>query len=161
MGARAGGKTLLAGLAVTAALTLGGCQSGIGTAMFGDDASVGLFAGSQKAEREKGKAYFRAANFGLAEETFRSVLARNPKDAEAWVGLAASYDRLGRFDLADKAYGHAVAIAGRLPEIVNDMAYSQMLRGEHVKAATLFAEARRLAPQNPVIAANAALVKTL
>jgi Flp pilus assembly protein TadD len=33
------------------------------------------------------------------------VLARlqAPEDAEAWIGLAASYDRVRRFDLADQA----------------------------------------------------------
>ena len=54
-----------------------------------------------------GKKYFRSANFGLAEKHFRAAVELHPRDAEAWVGLAASYDRLKRFDLADRAYGQA------------------------------------------------------
>jgi Flp pilus assembly protein TadD len=30
----------------------------------------------------------------------------------AWIGLAASYDRLGRFDLADQAYAAAAKLEG-------------------------------------------------
>src|SRR5262249_18841631 len=49
-----------------------------------------------------GKVYFREGNYGLAEEKFRKAVEVTPKDAEAWLGLAASYDQLRRFDLADK-----------------------------------------------------------
>ena len=145
-----------------AGLVLSGCQTGLGGLVSGEEGpSVGLFASAQDSLLAKGKAYFRAANFGLAEKTFLDVLKKNPADGEAWIGLAASYDRLGRFDLADKAYDRALAAAGRRPEILNNMGYSQMLRGEHAKAQQLFAEAAALAPENKTILANMALVKTL
>ena len=155
------GRRATTAAALLAAVLLAGCQSGINEAMFGEGASVGLFASAQDTLRAKAKSYFRQNNFGLAEKTFQDVLKKNPKDAEGWVGLAAAYDRLGRFDLADKAYARAVEVAGRRPEILNNMGYSQMLRGEHGKAASLFAEAAQLAPNNKVILANMALVKTL
>src|SRR5438067_3386871 len=54
-----------------------------------------------------GKRHFRANNFGLAERYFRRAVEKAPgetrRDAEAWLGLAASYDRLRRFELADRA----------------------------------------------------------
>lgn len=158
-----GGGRRLAMLAavIGSSLVLSGCQTGLNEAIFGSDSSVGLFAAAQDKLRAKGKDYFRDANFGLAEKTFRAVLSKNPRDGEAWLGLAAAYDRLGRFDLADKAYAKAVEAAGRRPEIINNMGYSQMLRGEHGKAASLFAEAARLSPGNATIAANLALVKQL
>src|ERR671938_227837 len=47
-----------------------------------------------------GKRHFRESNFGLAEVHFRRAVekAAGPKEreAEAWLGLAASYDRLRR-----------------------------------------------------------------
>jgi Flp pilus assembly protein TadD len=148
--------------AVLAAAVLSGCQTGLGDLVSGEGGpSVGLFASSQDSLRAKAKGYFRANNFGLAERTFRDVLEKNPSDAEAWVGLAAAYDRLGRFDLADKSYDKALAVAGRRPEILNNMGYSRMLRGEHDKAQALFAEAAALAPDNQTILANMALVRTL
>ena len=67
-----------------------------------------------------GKKQFRAANFGLAERHFRRAVEQYPRDLESWVGLAASYDRLRRFDLADRAYDQAMKIAGPSPEILNN-----------------------------------------
>jgi tetratricopeptide (TPR) repeat protein len=41
-----------------------------------------------------GKVHFRNGDYGLAEEKFRKAVEVTPKDAEAWLGLAASYDQL-------------------------------------------------------------------
>ena len=38
---------------------------------------------------------FYEGNFGLAQQYFQDAVEKTPKDATAWVGLAASYDRLG------------------------------------------------------------------
>jgi tetratricopeptide (TPR) repeat protein len=48
-------------------------------------------------------------NFGIAQQYFRDAVEKAPKNASAWIGLAASYDRLGRFDLADPSLpiGHS------------------------------------------------------
>jgi Flp pilus assembly protein TadD len=70
-----------------------------------------------------GKKYFRTINCGLAEKHFRAAVEKHPRDAEAWIGLAASYDRLRRFDLADRAYGQAVGIVGPTVEILNNQGY--------------------------------------
>jgi Flp pilus assembly protein TadD len=56
------------------------------------------------------------------------------RDAEAWLGLAASYDRLRRFDLADRAYAQAIGILGPKTEILNNQGYSYMLRGNFKRA---------------------------
>ena len=39
---------------------------------------------------------FYEGNFGLAQMYFQNAVEKSPKDATAWTGLAASYDRLGR-----------------------------------------------------------------
>jgi Flp pilus assembly protein TadD len=49
-------------------------------------------------------------------------------------GLAASYDRLRRFDLADRAYQEAIRIVGRTPEVLNDQGFSYILRGDYGRA---------------------------
>ena len=51
-----------------------------------------------------GKVSFKNGDFGKAEYSFRKAVETTPNDREAWIGLAASYDRLRRFDMADKAY---------------------------------------------------------
>src|SRR5262245_43789272 len=50
-----------------------------------------------------GREHFGRGSYGLAERYFRDAVEKAPRDATAWVGLAASYDRLRRFDLADQA----------------------------------------------------------
>ena len=53
-----------------------------------------------------GKEHFRATNYGLAELHFRRAVEATG-DAEAWLGLGATYDQLKRFELADRAYARS------------------------------------------------------
>lgn len=106
-----------------------------------------------------GKKQYRAGNFGLAEKHFRRAVEMHPRDAEAWVGLAASYDRLKRFDLADRAYDQATAIIGATPEILNNRGYSYLLRGDYGRARVTLLAARAQDPQNPYIQNNIDLLE--
>ena len=105
-----------------------------------------------------GKKYFRSNNFGLAEKSFRSAVEKHPRDAEAWVGLAASYDRLRRFDLADRAYAEAIRLIGPTVELLNDEGFSFMLRGDYARAHKLLEQARKKDPDNPYVQANLKLL---
>src|ERR1043166_2177797 len=105
-----------------------------------------------------GKRHYREQNYGLAEKHFRRAVEKLPRDGEAWLGLAASYDRLRRFDLADRAYKEALAILGPKPEVLNNVGYSYLLRGELRAARAKFADAQRRDPGNPTIANNLQLV---
>jgi Flp pilus assembly protein TadD len=100
------------------------------------------------------KKYFRHNDFGLAERSFRSAVEKHPRDAEAWVGLAASYDRLRRFDLADRAYAEAAKIIGPTPELLNNEGFSYMLRGDYARAKKVLEQARVKDPANPYVQAN-------
>ena len=106
----------------------------------------------------QGKAQFRDANYGLAEKHFRKAVELKADNAEAWMGLAASYDELGRFDFADRAYGQLLKVAGRKPQIVNNMGYSQLLRGNRKKARALLLEAKAGMADPTVVNANLALL---
>jgi Flp pilus assembly protein TadD len=106
-----------------------------------------------------GRMNFRQGNYGLAERYFRRAVETGPREAEAWLGLAASYDRLRRFDLADRAYGKLIGISGRTPEILNNQGYSYMLRGDFRHAREILAEAQAIDPANPYIANNLALLE--
>jgi hypothetical protein len=107
-----------------------------------------------------GKRHYREGHFGLAEQAFRKAVEEGPRDAEAWVGLAASYDRLRRFDLADRAYSQALKLAGPTAVILNNQGYSYLLRGELAKARSRLAAARAADPENPTILANVELLET-
>jgi Flp pilus assembly protein TadD len=105
-----------------------------------------------------GKKYFRQGSYGVAERHFRKAVELHPRDAEAWVGLAASYDRLRRFDLADRAYTNAIKIAGATPEILNNQGFSYMLRGDYARARVTLLAAQAKDPTNPYIANNLSLL---
>jgi Flp pilus assembly protein TadD len=124
----------------------------------GVTSSAGLLGADPKDDLSLGKQHFRQENFGLAEHYFRRAAEGQPRDAEAWLGLAASYDRLRRFDLADRAYKQAIAIVGPSPEVLNNQGYSYILRGDYARARAKLAEARALDPKNPFILNNIRLL---
>ena len=109
-------------------------------------AEPGLLGSDPNDELSLGKKYFHHNDYGLAEKYFRRAVEKHPRDAEAWLGLAASYDRLRRFDLADRAYAQAVRILGPTVEILNNQGYSYMLRGDYKRAHAALAAAKRKDP---------------
>jgi Flp pilus assembly protein TadD len=106
-----------------------------------------------------GKKYFRQGSYGLAERHFRKAVELYPRDAEAWVGLAAAYDRLKRFDLADRAYAQAVRLIGPTPDIMNNQGFSYLLRGDYGRARSMLLAAQAKDPKNPYIANNVRLLE--
>ena len=101
---------------------------------------------------------FNRGNYGLSQRYFKDAVEKAPKDVTAWIGLAASYDRLHRFDLADQAYSQAIRLGGITVQILNDQGYSLMLRGNLTAARRKFEQAYSLDPGNPVIANNLELL---
>jgi tetratricopeptide (TPR) repeat protein len=101
-----------------------------------------------------GKKHYRENNFGLAERYYRRSVEANPRNAEGWIGLAASYDKLRRFELADRAYEQAFAILGPAPELLNNHGYSYILRGDYKKARVKLLAAKAKDPGNPYIQNN-------
>jgi Flp pilus assembly protein TadD len=106
-----------------------------------------------------GRMNFRQGNYGLAEHYFRRAVESGPREAEAWLGLAAAYDRLRRFDLADRAYKQLFGLLGRTAEILNNQGYSYMLRGDFRRAREILSEAQAKDPANSYIANNMALLE--
>jgi tetratricopeptide (TPR) repeat protein len=106
-----------------------------------------------------GKKHYREQNFGLAERHFRRAVEAAPQNAEAWMGLAASYDKLRRFDLADRAYSQAFAIRGATPELLNNHGYSYILRGDYKNARIKLAEAKSKDPNSKYIQNNIDLLE--
>jgi Flp pilus assembly protein TadD len=84
---------------------------------------------------------------------------QHPRDVESWIGLAASYDRLRRWDLADRAYDQALKIVGPTPEILNNIGYSLMLRGDYRRARETLLQAQAQDPGNPYVRNNLELLE--
>jgi Flp pilus assembly protein TadD len=127
------------------------------------DASSGASAkrstGKETEDVSLGKKYFNAGSFSLAERHFRRALELRPDDLESWLALAASYDRLRRFELADRAYDQAVKIGGSTGEILNNRGYSYMLRGDYQRARETLLEAQAQDPGNAYVKNNLELLE--
>jgi Flp pilus assembly protein TadD len=108
-----------------------------------------------------GKRHYKEENYGLAEKHFRKAVEAQPRSAEAWVGLAASYDRLRRFDLADRAYDQAINLLGPTPEILNNQGFSYMLRGDYKLARKKLAAAQSKDPDSAYIQNNINLLNEI
>jgi tetratricopeptide (TPR) repeat protein len=117
-----------------------------------------IYAGDEDTRR--GWAHLLSGDYGLAEQYYRRGVEATHQNGSAWVGLAASYDRLGRFDLADRAYRHAIRLLGENHVILNKRGYSYLLRGDIRRARSLLHRAWRLSPGDPTIANNLAVLES-
>jgi Flp pilus assembly protein TadD len=105
------------------------------------------------------KTQFAAANYGHAARYYERAVEVSPNDAEAWLGLAASYDRVRRFDLADRAYREAGRLIGDRAEYYNNVGYSYLLRGDAAKARINFLKAQELDPKSVTVNNNLELLR--
>jgi Flp pilus assembly protein TadD len=105
------------------------------------------------------KSQFAQGNYGHAARYYERAVEVAPKDGEAWLGLAASYDQVRRFDLAARAYREAGKYLGHRAEYYNGLGYSHMLRGELAKAQIEFLKAQELDPSNPTINNNLQMLR--
>jgi Flp pilus assembly protein TadD len=150
-------KRMIALAVVGAALAVSGCQtSSVDTLQ---TTALGQARDPSAADLEAGKRQFEDGNYGLAEKHFRKAVELRATNAEAWMGLAAAYDQLGRFDFADRAYEQLLDLAGRRPQIVNNIGYSHYLRGDRKEAKKLLLEARQGMTDTTVVDANLELLK--
>ena len=108
---------------------------------------------------EQGKEAFGDSNYGLSEKYFRQAVEVRPDNANAWMGLAASYDQLGRFDLADRAYEQLSKLKGRDARVLNNRGYSYLLRGDYKLAAKVLNEAQAADPSLEEVQGNLHLLE--
>lgn len=143
------------------ALALAGCST-MGASFGGrpgdlvDVPGVEFYA-SDRALAEA-KAHFRQGNYGHSATLYKRAFELTPKDGAALNGLAASYDRLQRFDLADRAYAQLYKLTGGTATYYNNVGYSYLLRGNLISARTNFLKAYDLEPNNVTVSNNLALL---
>jgi tetratricopeptide (TPR) repeat protein len=87
------------------------------------------------------RAHFALGNVALAAEGFRRALREDPASVDALNGLAACYDRMGRFDVARSHYEQALALAPNDARLYANLATSLELQGKSAEAAALRTEA--------------------
>jgi hypothetical protein len=110
-----------------------------------------LAAGQQPANFRvaEGNGQFALGNIGLALEAYRKALREEPQNVEAMIGMAACYDRMGRFDLSRRHYEMALAVQPADTEIYALFAQSLDVQGKRDEAARVKSElaARVVAPE--------------
>jgi Flp pilus assembly protein TadD len=152
-------------LVVLAAMPLTGCTGGalFGASAFGNSsAKIADLSGQQPPTAEaallEARSHFRNNDFGHSAAFYQRAVELAPQDPEGYVGLGASYDRLGRFDLSDRVYASLYKLSGDTPQYFNNVGYSYMLRGNLTAALTNFRKALNLDPGNVLIANNIQLL---
>ena len=151
---------LKTGLALAIALPLlAGCSSMGSMSSFGGKqqevkvvANIGDYTADAALAEAKG--HFRSGDYGYSAALYKRVVELSPKNAEGYIGLSASYDRLRRFELSDRVYASLFKITGGTAQYYNNVGYSYLLRGNLNAAMTNFKKAAKLAPDSLVVANN-------
>jgi len=152
----------LAILALSALWTLSGCQTA-SLASFGegvganDVPTLGYLPNEELLAN--GKLQFKAGNYGKSYALFAKSTEVYPQSPAAWLGLAASADRIGRFDTADTAYRTLAALIPERPEYYNNVGYSYLLRGDVQSAQRYFLKRYEMDPDNVVVLNNLQLLR--
>lgn len=140
------------------ALPLSGCSSAGMSAFGGNKLAVAEISNIETYTADgalaEAKAHFRNDNFGYSAAFYKRAVELAPTKAEGYVGLSASYDRLGRFDLSDRVYASLYQMTGGTAQYYNNVGYSYLLRGSLSEALKSFRKAQKLEPDNLVVANN-------
>lgn len=108
----------------------------------GDRTSEGRYA--------LGKYYYFQDRLDKAGAAFEDALRLDPSNIDAMNGLASVYDRLGKFDVAEKIYRAALKIQPDAAYVWANLGYSLILRGDKTAAVYPLQQAVRIDPANTV-----------
>jgi len=137
---------------VIAALLLAGCAgtaSNVRAVIAMDGTSMNV-----QDPVENGRALLVTGQYGLAIDALSRVLHDDPKNARTLTLLAEAYDRLHRYDLADRYHGEALQVDPNFVAALNNWGYSFLVRGDKARAVGLLERAAAVKKDNPVILAN-------
>ncbi len=121
-----------------------------------DDYATAL---ANKPPYQRGTVHFAAGSFGLALQAFQLALIDNQNSVAALNGLAAAYDRLGRYDLAKPYYGRALALKPQSVQTLNNIGYSSLLQNSVKRARRYFDAALKVDQKNAVVKENLAIAQ--
>lgn len=136
-------------LSCVAALLLAGCAGKEGDLTIRSiPASPSMAAKPVPARIAEARGHFALGNVALALEGFRKAQRDDPNSTDALLGIAACYDRMGRFELSRRYYESALAIAPADPALLEALARSLDGQGRPADAAEVRQEIADLRPVN-------------
>jgi len=99
---------------------------------------------------EEGKKHLQQELYGLALESFKEAYAKAPGSVRVLNAIGATYDNLGRSDLAEGYYKQALTIEPGSLQTMNNLGYSLMLQGRNSEALPFLAHAAKAGdPEGP------------
>jgi tetratricopeptide (TPR) repeat protein len=113
---------------------------------------------SDSAALTEARALVSRGEHGLAIDAWRKAVRFAPEDAQAYRGLAASYDAIGRADLGGRYHELALALAPADPALREEMARSLDRQGRPADARALRQEVAVAPAEAPVQVAQAVAV---
>jgi len=113
------------------------------------DPGTKMRAGSDSLADAKGQ--LALGNVGLALEGFRKASRNEPNNAEAFAGMAACYELMRRYDLAQSNYEAALALAPRNANLLAKLASALEQQGKAQAAADVRAEVAQLSAADAVL----------
>ncbi|MBE0530544.1 MAG: hypothetical protein IH626_06910 [Rhodospirillales bacterium] len=108
-----------------------------------------------------GRAQFAVGHFGLALTHLRRADRERPGDIGILNAMGAAYDRIGRIDLAQRAYAQALVLEPESPQTLNNYGYSLLLARRYEEAAAILAEAYERGQSSPFAATIRANLRLL
>jgi len=136
---------------LAAGLATAGCaatQTAVQIRPIADPASK-LRPGADRLADAKGQ--LAIGNVGLALEGFRGVARIYPDNAEAYIGMAACYEQMRRFDLAESKYQAALALDPRNATLLGRLAAALDQQGKTDEAAGVRGEIAALQSASTVL----------
>ena len=135
------GGTIIGGAAMLSLVACGGEQGTLQIRPIKAPLAAGAKAVPFRIAEARGQ--LALGNVGLALESFRLALREDPNSIDAMTGVAACYDRMGRFDLSRRNYEAALAIAPGDTQILTAFAASLDEQGRTVEAASVRQEVKQ------------------
>jgi len=103
---------------------------------------------------EEGRALLVTGQYGLAIDSLSRVLHDQPDSVRALNLIAEAYDRLHRYDLADRYHAKALEIDPNSVAALNNWGFSYLVRGDKARAKDLLERAVAVKGDQPVVLAN-------
>ena len=124
---------LKSSLVIATSCVLSGCM----VPSWLDNTHTGLMSGHDQATAsglELSRRAFSRGNYGIAISHLELELAQNPASVAALNGLGASYDQLGRHDVAQRYFFRALELAPKSSLTLSNIGYSYILQGRGTEA---------------------------
>ncbi|HKP24795.1 MAG TPA: hypothetical protein VJV39_13090 [Dongiaceae bacterium] len=101
-----------------------------------------------------GRALLVTGQYGLAIDALSRVVHDDPANVRALNLMAEAYDRLHRYDLADRYHADALEIDPNSVTALNNWGFSLLVRGDKARAVELLRRAEAVKGDHPVVVAN-------